>query len=200
MLRIGSQTFYPDDFRDGVIPEQMYILVVGAGGGGGGTGATVYSASGGGAGGFVGAVVDLKASYDLKLTVGTGGAGGTSSSNSGTAGGYSQVTVTTIMPETGADCETSAYMKANGGDGGKAKNGTGGAGGTTSYLTYASGSLPLPGGGLTAISRTLLRCVTAAAGGAGSSGKAGVSAGTSTGTLFTNTTYTTVSVSESRSY
>ena len=200
MLRIGSQTFYPDDFRDGVIPEQMYILVVGAGGGGGGTGATVYSASGGGGGGFVGAVVDLKACYDLSLTVGTGGAGGTSSSNSGTAGGYSQVTVTTKIPETGATCETNAYMRANGGGGGQAKNGAGGAGGTTSYITYATGTLSALDGSITQFSRTLLRCVTANTGGAGSSGKAGVIAGSSSGTLFTNTTYTTVSASERRSY
>jgi hypothetical protein len=51
-LTIGSKTYYPADFSDGVIPEYVYVLCVGGGGGGGGTpGGAGKGAGGGGAGG-----------------------------------------------------------------------------------------------------------------------------------------------------
>lgn len=87
-LVIGDMTYGPSDFRDGVIPEYVYALVYGAGGGGAGTKAgSGTGAAGGGSGSLVGSVINLKESYDLHLTVGTGGAGGTKSSNAGSQGG-----------------------------------------------------------------------------------------------------------------
>jgi hypothetical protein len=45
-LTIGSTTFTPDKFRDGVVPHEIIVLAVGGGGGHGG-----YSGRGGAAGG-----------------------------------------------------------------------------------------------------------------------------------------------------
>ncbi len=101
-LTIGSATFSPSDFRDGVIPEFMYILAVGGGAGGGGTkGYVSKGAGGGGAGSCIGAVVNLKESYELLLTVGTGGSGGTTSSPAGGAGGTTEVAISASIPAAG---------------------------------------------------------------------------------------------------
>ncbi len=102
------QTFYPSDFRDGVIPEYIYVLLQGAGGAG------AY-AGGGGAGAWLGAVVDLKTSYTIGLVVGSGGVA------PGGNGGDTKL----LYELNGA--RRHGYLYAKGGKG--ASGSTGGAGG-----------------------------------------------------------------------
>jgi hypothetical protein len=70
-------TYYPSDFRDGVLPEVLYIVIQGAGGGGGGTTKSA-NGGGGGAGGILGALVNLKLAHNgqIQVSTGAGGLGG----------------------------------------------------------------------------------------------------------------------------
>jgi hypothetical protein len=107
-LTVGSSTFYPADFRDGVIPSQVALFLAAGGAGGGGNGYYKKDkdnyprvpGSGGGGGGMILGWIDLTVSGTKVITVGAGGAAGsngtsgsTSKGSSGTAGGKSSYTV-----------------------------------------------------------------------------------------------------------
>ena len=137
---------------------EVTIEVIGAGGGGGGAqaGATFNTNSivGGGGGGGAYATITKACSpgQQFVITVGTGGAGGTCTGlaitgyklTDGTAGGASSVRLSS---------DTSAFIVANGGQGGKSANvhldsytGVGGAGGSFENLTGVTGNNGANGG------------------------------------------------------
>lgn len=145
ILTIGSSTFYPSDFRGGVIPSEFIVLVVGAGAGGGGCGyfspkkdKSGFSKIAGGAGGGGGAAIGrIKLTGDTKATifVGSGGKAGTSgSSSSRSSGGTGGEGDSSVIY--GPDGNAGLYgTRSYGGTGGKpsgddaATAGTGGVGG-----------------------------------------------------------------------
>ena len=107
-LTVGSSTFYPSDFRSGVIPSQVALFLVAGGSGGGGNSYyqrdkddyPLVSGSGGAGGGMVLAWIDLTVSGNKTITVGAGGAAGSNGSSgsisrgtSGTQGGESNYKV-----------------------------------------------------------------------------------------------------------
>lgn len=110
------------------------IEVIGAGGGGSGTWAFANIAPGGGGGGYskVSNLVGLSGS--IAISVGTGGAGGTTGSHNGGVGGATYFN--------GASLGASS-VGANGGGGGNDSAGTAGAGGST---TGAIGDVKTAGG------------------------------------------------------
>jgi hypothetical protein len=97
-------------------------------------------AGGGGAGGHVGAVVDLKSSDCIYLTVGKGGAGGTKSSNAGASGTMTEIEIHAQIidkdDELTYDSSYSAFLQASGGKGGN-KAQSAGNGGSYYYEDYA---------------------------------------------------------------
>ena len=107
-LTIGSTTFTPDKFRDGVVPHEIIVLAVGGGGGGGGNGyyeveKDTFKKLPGGAGSAGGKVVgrlnfDKYSTYNLRVGGGgSAGSDGASDSNSkgwnGNSGGDTYVLV-----------------------------------------------------------------------------------------------------------
>lgn len=109
VLVIGnSTTFYPHDFRDGVIPSQVALFFTAGGSGGGGwsyykkdkDNFPAVPGAGGGAGGWCLLWIDLTVSGTKVITVGAGGAAGsngtsgkTSAGGAGGKGGESNYTV-----------------------------------------------------------------------------------------------------------
>jgi hypothetical protein len=151
-LTIGSSTFKTSDFRDGVIPHELIVLLVGAGGGGGGIGrfspgkdkdgfyAIVGGAGGGGA--ICVGRIRLYDGFTYYITVGSGGTAGTNKDEAadatgGTGGTGGSCSVYHTKAAIAANCILSAGG-GTGGTGGAPKGdsdctpGTGGAGGSGS--------------------------------------------------------------------
>lgn len=108
VLSVGSTTFYPHEFRDGVIPSQVALFFTAGGSGGGGwsyykkdkDNFPAVPGAGGGAGGWCLLWIDLTVSGTKVITVGAGGAAGsngtsgkTSAGGAGGDGGESNYTV-----------------------------------------------------------------------------------------------------------
>lgn len=107
-LKVGSTTYSPSEFRDGVIPSQVALFLAAGGSGGGGwsyykkdkDNFPAVPGAGGGAGGFCLLWIDLTVSGTKVITVGAGGAAGsngtsgkTSKGSAGGKGGESNYTV-----------------------------------------------------------------------------------------------------------
>ena len=146
-------------------PASVYnveVLVVGGGGGGGGNNSGGQTPQGGGGGGGViyQTFYPVTPATAYTVTVGGGGPGGTSGSNSGTSGTNSVFDTLTAV----GGGSTSGGGGTSGGSGGGARNGSGGAG--TTGQGFAGGNAT---GGANA------------AGGGGGAGGAGTPGGTVNG-------------------
>ena len=95
-LTIGSTTFTPDKFRDGVVPHEIIVLAVGGGGGGGGNGyyeveKDTFKKIPGGAGSGGGKVVG-RLNFDkystFEMHVGAGGSAGSDGASDKNSGGW----------------------------------------------------------------------------------------------------------------
>lgn len=123
-LIIDDKTYSPSDFKDGVIPTWIYVILQGGGGGGGYGGWGIGEGDGSGGGGGACIIGILKMPSNWYFSPGSGGAGG------GSSGG-------TIDSKNGGDGSpsiigyfTEDQIIAYGGKGG-AYRGAGGAGGET---------------------------------------------------------------------
>src|SRR6267143_2080581 len=128
----GSQSFIPTTIKEFktagqttfVVPNNVTKILAqlwGAGGGGGSVSSTSTLPAGGngGVGAYSCTVLTVTAGSTLVITLGTGGSGALTSSNSGFAGGNSSITV-----------QNSVTVLTAGGGGGGSSNGTSGAAGT----------------------------------------------------------------------
>lgn len=126
-LRIGSSTWYPNQFYKGVLPSTFLIVVVGGGGGGAGS-TNLYTGGGGGGGGGISVVVTnfISGAY---IELGSGGSASTVAAG-GTAGSGG----TSIVYY---DRNHSVGIAYGGGGGGVVNGGGGGgAGGSASKGNY----------------------------------------------------------------
>lgn len=153
---------------------RVYVEVWGAGGGGGGAvSANGGTGAGGGAGGYSAGFVTVTPSVGVTVTVGTGGAAGTSAGGAGGTGGNSSFA--------GATTPT-----ANGG--------AGGAGWTATNTSYSGGAGGTASGGTLNFTgqrgqaSTLNSAVTVFGGGNGGSAPRGGMGGQTTTTSFTAST------------
>lgn len=160
-LKIGSSTYSPSDFRDGVIPKSVVIFVVGGGGGGGGNGyfeqskgvyARTCSGAGGG-GGYAAVRVDISANSTWTIKVGQGGAAGsdgsaTANSSGATGGeGYDSYAKASGVSTSTAIGGGGFGGKPGNGSSGSSSVGAGGNGGTGSVNNGAIGAKGNGGGG-----------------------------------------------------
>ena len=96
-LVVGGTTFYPSDFRDGVIPQEVALFLVAGGSGGGGNSYykkdkdnfPLVSGAGGSGGGGVLGWIDLTVSGEKVIYVGKGGAAGSNGTSGKTSKGTS---------------------------------------------------------------------------------------------------------------
>ncbi|MEQ9289314.1 MAG: T9SS type A sorting domain-containing protein [Cyclobacteriaceae bacterium] len=105
----------------------VIVEVYGAGGGGGyrdsGGGGGADGAGGGGGGGFRGGNIGVSEGDNIAVVVGTGGAGGPTTDDDGTDGGFSTAT------------HASGAIRANGGSGGGGNNSSAGGSGGDGFFT-----------------------------------------------------------------
>lgn len=153
-ITIGSTTYGPSSFRNGVVPTYIGAILVGGGGGGGGRGCNKGNKSGwtakcggsGGGSGVLSFVIDLNqtsSSQYLQLYVGTGGAGGASGSSDSrpsTGSKGSDGNATTLQkfePEFGYLATSFGGGGYGGvGDGNDGNGGTGGTPGSSGTLNW----------------------------------------------------------------
>lgn len=167
-LTIGSSSFSASSFKDGVVPCEIIICIVGPGGGGGGNGYSEYKkdkfhmipGGAGGGGGVSICRIDIKECSTLQLKCGAGGAVGSnggSPGSGGTGGGASNPQNLTansseaanswvkILVRNGTSVNIMPMIAAGGGGGGGGSgNGDGeylcGSSGLGGYASELSGS------------------------------------------------------------
>lgn len=123
-LTIGSSTWGPSDFRDGVIPLYLGFFIAGGGGGGGGSGG-VNGGNGGGGGGFAYFIHKFTGgtTETLNLYYGARGTGGYKEENTADTSYYARgksggtTSITRSIPGTSA----TTIASASGGTGGHCK-------------------------------------------------------------------------------
>lgn len=130
--------------------SRVFVQVWGAGGGGSGGNALSIPGGGGGGGGYGADFVNVTAGAIIPVTVGTGGAAGTSAGGSGATGGNSSF---------------GAHVTATGGAGGTTVAGAFAAGGVSTAALSIAGSVGEPG--------ILLSLIIGGQGGDASQGGAG---------------------------
>lgn len=165
-LTIGSSVFYPDDFRDNVIPKTIVVFVVGGGGGGGGNGYFKHSkgvyyrtcSGAGGGGGYAAVRINIENDPRWTIKIGSGGSvgnNGASDANSkGAKGGDGTSSTITVTPAGDSTNYVSTGIGRGGvggnpGDGssGSSSVGSGGAGGGGTVNNGAIGATGSGGGG-----------------------------------------------------
>lgn len=95
VLTVGSTTFYPHEFRDGVIPQEVALFLVAGGSGGGGNSYykkdkdnyPLVPGSGAGGSGMTLGWINLMASGEKVITIGAAGAAGSNGTSGKTSAG-----------------------------------------------------------------------------------------------------------------
>lgn len=145
--------FTADGTFDSSNIDKAIVEVVGGGGGGGyrptpsGAYTDMPASGGGGGGGYAKSLVDLSTTSSVSITVGAGGAGGTSSSIDGSNGGGSSFgSSVTANGGSGGSGAVEGNTAAAGGRGGTS-TGTISVRGSTGESGYTTGSVVVSGNG-----------------------------------------------------